>query len=76
MAASRIFKNQGLSYGPETIKVYLDGRHIGEIREVEKGESMLHGITIFGYQYFPKGSKTGGEIFDTLTQCKGSLEAP
>jgi hypothetical protein len=47
----------------EPLKVQLDGRVIGEIRKVEGG-----------YQYFPKGQKTGGEIFKSVTEVQSSLE--
>lgn len=43
--------------------VRVDGITTGEIRPV-KG----------GWQYFPKGQKTGGEIFLTLGEVKHSLE--
>ena len=42
--------------------VYLDGERVGVIEQV-----------IGGFQYFPEGRKEGGEIFDTLRQCKNSL---
>jgi len=43
--------------------VYLDGKHIGNILKVKDG-----------FQYFPKGKKTGGEVFPTLEEVKRSLE--
>jgi hypothetical protein len=46
----------------EPLKVRLDGRICGEIRKV-KG----------GYQYFPKGSKTGGDILVSITKVQQSL---
>ena len=46
----------------EPLKVRTDGRISGEIRKVNGG-----------YQYFPKGSKAGGEIFETLEQVQKSL---
>ena len=73
--ATRKPKQQGITYGLETFKVYLDGKHIGEIREVENGTFSRFEIPIFGYQYFPKGQKEGGEIFSNLSECKASLEA-
>lgn len=47
---------------PKTIHVLLDGKRVGEIRSVEGG-----------FQYFPKGQKKGGEVFQTLIDCKKSL---
>jgi len=47
----------------ETI-VYLDGKKVGIIKRV-----------IGGYQYFPKGSKKGGEVFFLLSSVKKSLES-
>lgn len=49
----------------ETVKIVvkLDKKIIGEIKKVDGG-----------FQYFPKGSKTGGDIFITLNKCKYSLE--
>lgn len=44
------------------VKVRLDGKYIGDIKSV-KG----------GYQYFPKGSKSGGDIYPRLELCKNSL---
>lgn len=46
----------------EPLKVRTDGYISGEIRKVEGG-----------YQYFPKGSKTGGDVFETLSQVHKSL---
>ena len=45
------------------MKVYLDKKLTGEIRRVEGG-----------YQYFPKGSKTGGEISPQITRIRQTLE--
>jgi len=42
------------------------GRRLGTIE--------LVGFYKPGYQYFPKGKKTGGHIFPTLAECKNSLE--
>lgn len=50
------------------VKVYIDGKHVGTIREY-KG---LGGH--IPYQYFPKGSKTGGAPYATIELCKKSLE--
>jgi hypothetical protein len=46
----------------EPIKVRLDGRQVGEIRKVEGG-----------YQYFPKGQRTGGPVLPTVTAVQRSL---
>lgn len=45
------------------IRVYLDGKVAGSIR-IEAGL----------YCYFPKTSKTGGDYFKSLEECKKSLE--
>ena len=46
------------------LQVCLDGKICGEIREVTGG-----------YQYFPKGSKVGGDVYPTLEEVKHSLES-
>jgi len=46
-----------------SISVFLDQRCVGHIKAV-KG----------GYQYFPARSKKGGEVFETVFDCKQSLE--
>lgn len=46
------------------IIVKLAKKIVGEIKTV-KG----------GYQYFPKGSKTGGEVYKSLDSCMKSLES-
>lgn len=46
----------------EPLQVRLDGRIIGEIRKVEGG-----------YQYVPKGQKTGGDILPTVNAVQRSL---
>lgn len=43
--------------------VYLDGYVVGEIRQVAGG-----------YQYFPKGQKTGGAVWPSITGCKRDIE--
>lgn len=45
------------------LKVRLDGKIIGSIHTINGG-----------FQYFPKGSKTGGKLFPSLEACKRSLE--
>lgn len=47
------------------IKVYLDGKLVGEIR----------GNDDDGWQYFPKGSRAGGTVFSTRYACKSYLLA-
>lgn len=49
-----------------TVKVKLDGKHVGDIKEVKT-------ISGLAYQYFPKGSKVGGELYPSLQSCKQSL---
>lgn len=44
--------------------VYLEGKYVGVIRKVTRG-----------YQYFPKGQDSGGEIFCSIPKVKESLEA-
>ena len=43
--------------------VKLDGKFVGEIKRF-----------MSGWQYWPKNSKTGGEMFKSLQDCKNSLE--
>lgn len=50
----------------KSINVILDGSKVGEIKPVISG----------GFAYFPNGSKTGGETFDTVKKVKNSIEAP
>jgi hypothetical protein len=44
------------------ISVKLSGMVVGHIKPV-----------LGGYQYFPKGSKTGGEIYKTIEKVKKTL---
>ena len=44
------------------IGVSLGKQMVGEIRKVDGG-----------YQYFPKGQRTGGEVFQTVSQVVKSL---
>jgi methyltransferase-like protein len=46
------------------LNVRLDGRSVGEIRKVTDG-----------YQYFAKGEKKGGEIFNSVPDVQNSLLA-
>jgi len=45
-----------------TIKVKLDGIQVGRIKHTHRG-----------WEYFPKGKRTGGAVFATLAACKESL---
>lgn len=45
------------------ISVLLDKKKVGTIKFVRKG-----------YEYFPKGSKNGGGVYDCLTHLKQELE--
>jgi hypothetical protein len=49
-------------FGKARAPVRLDGKVVGEIRVVSNG-----------YQYFPTGEKTGGEVFQNIEACKRSL---
>jgi hypothetical protein len=44
------------------VRVYSDGLRIGTIKMVPGG-----------WQYFPKGSETGGKVFETVVEVKRSL---
>ncbi len=46
----------------EPLKVKLDGKHVGEIRKVKDG-----------YQYYPKGEKNGGAVFENVSAVQNSL---
>ena len=48
---------------------------VGSFSKYEPNKKFLQSITNKGYTYYPKGSKTHGEIFNTLSECKHSLEA-
>lgn len=50
------------SCSKEPLKVRLNGRICGEIRKVRGG-----------FQYFPKGQKIGGDIYQTVTDVQRSL---
>jgi len=51
-------------YDSVAIDVKLDGKLVGHIwKKLE------------GFQYIPKGQKTGGAFFPTVRECKNSLEA-
>lgn len=46
------------------IPVRIDGKRVGTIEPVDGG-----------WQYFPKGSKIGGEILPTINAVQKSLES-
>lgn len=48
--------------------VKLGGRVVGKIRPIDVSGKRL-------WQYFPKGSRTGGEPFEKLVECQRSLES-
>jgi hypothetical protein len=53
------------------VQVRLDGKLIGEIRhERDPQEATIY----FGWRYYPKGKKVGGELFQTLDEVARSLE--
>lgn len=47
----------------DSITVLLEGKIVGFIQKIPNG-----------YQYFPNGKKSGGEIFETVKEVKNSLE--
>ena len=47
----------------EVEAVFLEGKKVGEIKKV-----------VGGWQYFPKGSKQGGDIFKKISECEDSLK--
>lgn len=51
---------------PDCIIVKLEGKEVGTIRLV---------TALGGYQYFPKNSESGNEIYSTIFEVKQSLEA-
>lgn len=55
------------SYGKRaaktTLKVKLDGKYCGDIKP--SGD---------GWAYFPKGKKTGGEVFKSTQEVQDSLK--
>lgn len=53
----------GISY-EINVKVYNNGKHVGDIKEVSGG-----------FQYFPKGNKTGGEIKGSIALVQTTLES-
>lgn len=57
-----LYKEGEEACSKEPLKVRLDGRICGEIRKVDDG-----------YQYFSKGCKNGGEVFETITGVQRDL---
>ena len=56
------YKWEGWSH-KKPLPVLLDGKQVGKIKPV-----------VGGWQYYPKGSKVGGEVFPRLKKCQESLE--
>lgn len=61
------------------IRVLLNGKHVGNIRECyNTPKSPRHTGKpgpVIGYRYYPKGDKTGGDLYPTLRACELSLES-
>ena len=57
-------------------EVYLDGKKTGEIKSVLQGVTSHGGQYFFvrGWAYYPKGSKSRGDVFASVTRVKQSLE--
>lgn len=53
-----------LTYHTRT-NVFLNGEHVGAIEHNKSGT----------FQYFPKDTDDGGDLYPTLAACKASLEA-
>lgn len=51
------------------VRVKLDGKYVGSIRRVHRPE-----LRRWSWQYFPKGQKNGGEMFDSLDECKADIK--
>lgn len=51
------------------IRVLSEGKVLGTIKTTRSDIG-----TEPKFQYFPKGSKNGGDVFPTLAECKASLE--
>lgn len=65
MARIEYLYTEGRSDVP--IGVRLDDKYVGDIRPVlSNGEK--------GWRYFPKGQKTGGDLFKTAQACADSLQ--
>jgi len=52
---------------PEQFKVKLDGKLVGVIKKSGDDRG-------YGWRYFPKGDKVGGEVFASVIACKRSIE--
>ena len=46
------------------VAVFLENKRVGKIQMTDKGQ----------WFYIPKGSKTVGDLYDSLEECKQSLE--
>lgn len=65
-----------ITYSAE-YKVFIDGVRVGTIEECYGAKGYGVGNRpgeIIGYRYYPKGQKTGGDLYPTLAACKQSLE--
>jgi len=47
-----------------SVTVKIDRKIVGEIKKTDNG-----------FQYFPKGQKTGGQVYNTLGEVYKSLES-
>lgn len=54
--------------GKNRIQVLLDSKVVGDIHIIDSSDHFKQ------YQYKPKGSKIKGEKFNSLSDCKKSLE--
>lgn len=62
MTIQYLYKENEEACFSEPLRVRLDGVECGEIRSVQGG-----------FQYFPKGMKSGGAIFETVAHVQQSL---
>ena len=62
MGLKYLYKEGEKSCTKEPLKVQLDVTLVGEIRKVKDG-----------FQYFPKGQKSGGDIFSNVAEVQRSL---
>lgn len=59
------------------IAVRVDGKIVGDIKPVwDKRVDLTQKQELNGWQYVPRGQKTGGKIFATLQACQDSLKEP
>ena len=62
MTIRYLYKEGSEACESEPLQVSIDGRLAGEIRKVTGG-----------YQYFPKGIKKGGRVFNKIGEVQRSL---